>query len=451
MTPETRYAKSGNVNIAYQVVGSGPLDLILVMGWVSNVEYAWEDPSLGSFLSRLASFSRLILFDKRGTGLSDRVLELPTLEQRMDDVRAVMNAAGSESAALFGVSEGGPMCALFAATYPERTRALVIYGSYAKRIADPEYPWAPTPEERQKTYEEVERQWGSPVSIESLAPSRARDERFRSWWASYLRRSASPGDAVALLKMNTSIDIRNVLPAIRVPTLILHRTQDMDMHVEEGRYIAEHIQGARLVELDGADHLPWIGDTKTMLDEVELFLTGDLKEAESERILATVLFTDIVGSTTHAAQLGDSRWKELLKNHNEVVRKQLGRFRGREIGTTGDGFLSTFDGPARAIRCALAIRDALRQFGIQIRAGLHTGECEVIGDNVAGIAVHIGARVMANARNDEVWVSSTVKDLVSGSGIQFENRGRFTLKGVPGDWELFQVTEAGGRGQSIEY
>jgi class 3 adenylate cyclase len=442
MIPETRYAKSGDVNIAYQVVGNGPGDLILVMGWVSNVEYAWEEPSLNSFLSRLASFSRLILFDKRGTGLSDRVNELPTLEQRMDDVRAVMDAAGSTRASLFGISEGGPMSALFAATYPERTAALVIFGSYAKRVWDPEYPWAPTREQRQESIKNIEEQWGGPVGLNELAPSICHDVRMRNWWATYLRRSAGPGDAVKLMKMNTEIDIRHVLPVISVPALILHREDDQDMNVEEGRYMARKIPGARFVELEGGDHIPWAGDYARLLDEVEVFLTGDLKQPDQERVLATVMFTDIVGSTQRAQQLGDRGWRYLLKSHHEIVRKELARFRGKEIDTTGDGFLATFDGPARAIRCAYAIRDAVRQLGIEIRAGLHTGECELLGESVGGIAVHTGARVMSKAGDGEVWVSATVKDLVAGSGIQFENQGKFPLKGIAGEWELYKVVSA---------
>lgn len=439
---KTEYAKSSNVNIAYQVAGNGPVDLVVVMGWVSNVEYSWEEPSLNNFLTRLSSFSRLIIFDKRGTGLSDRVSELPTLEQRMDDVRAVLDSAGSKTAALLGISEGGPMCALFAATYPERTSALIIYGSYAKRIWDPEYPWAPTPEEREEVYKEVEKGWGGPVGIESVAPSAMNDERFKNWWATYLRRSASPGDAVALLKMNTNIDIRNILPAIQVPALILHRTADKDMKVEEARFMASKIPGANLVELEGTDHLPWVGDYQKLLDEVEIFLTGELKQAETERMLATFLFTDIVGSTTHAIELGDTRWHYLLKSHYDIVRKQLDRFKGKEIGTTGDGFLATFDGPARAIRCACAIRDSVRPLGIEIRAGLHTGECELIGNNIGGIGVHTGARVMSKAGDNAVWVSGTVKDLVAGSGIAFESRGKYALKGIPGEWELFEVIQS---------
>ena len=444
MLPETKYAKSKDVNIAYQVVGNGPIDLVFVIGWVSNVEYLWEEPSLNNFLKRLSSFSRLIIFDKRGTGLSDRVSELPTLEQRMDDVRAVMDAAGSKKAALIGISEGGPMSALFAATYPERTTALIIYGSWAKRIWAPDYPWAPTTEQREKAYEEIEKQWGGPVDIEWLAPSAVNDERFKNWWATYLRRSASPRDAVNLLKMNTNIDIRSVLPVIRVPSLVIHRLEDKDTKIEEGRYIASKIPGAKLVELKGNDHIAWVGDYDEVLNEIEIFLTGELKQSESERVLATVLFTDIVGSTTHALELGDARWRYLLNDHHELVRKQLNIFKGNEIDTAGDGFFATFDGPARAIRCACAIRDAVRPLGIEIRAGLHTGECELMGDNVGGIAVHTGARVMSKAANNAVWVSSTVRDLVAGSGIQFESKGKFPLKGIPGEWELFEVTNTTG-------
>ncbi len=442
MQPETRYAKSGDVNIAYQVVGNGALDLVYVMGWVSNLDYFWEEPSCARFLNRLASFSRLILFDKRGTGLSDRVQEsqLPTLEQRMDDVRAVMDAAGSERAALFGVSEGGPMSALFAATYPERTAALVIYGSYAKRIWAPDYPWAPTTEERQKFYDLIAQGWGGVVDLATLAPTAAHDERFKQWWAAYLRRSASPGAALALARMNTQVDIRHVLPAIRVPTLILHRTGDLDIDVGGSRYMGRQIPGAKYVELPGDDHLPWVGGHEAILDEVEEFLTGVRRGPEPDRVLATVLFTDIVGSTEQAAAAGDRRWRDLLEGYHARVRKEIERFRGREIDTVGDGFFAAFDGPARAIRCACAVNDAVRQLGIQIRAGLHTGEVEVMGDNVGGIAVHIGARVASQAGAGEVLVSNTVKDLVAGSGIRFEDRGSHTLKGVPGEWRLFAVS-----------
>jgi class 3 adenylate cyclase len=440
--PETRYARSGDVHLAYQVIGEGPFDLVYVPGWISNVEYVWEEPRVARFLRRLGSFSRLILFDKRGTGLSDPVpeTELPTLEQRMDDVRAVMDAAGSGRAAIFGWSEGGPMCVLFAATYPDRTRALITFGIFAKREWSPEYPWAPTPEEREAWYEQIETGWGGEVDLATLAPSAAGDERFRNWWATYLRRSASPRRALALGKMNTQIDIRHVLPAVRVPTLIIHRAGDLDASVEEGRYIASRVPGAKFVELQGEDHLPFVGDQDAVLDEIEEFLTGVRRGPKPDRVLATVLFTDIAGSTERAAELGDSRWRELLESHHAVVRRELERFRGREIDVAGDGFLATFDGPARAIRCAVVITRAVRSLGIEVRAGLHTGECELADDRVSGIAVHTGARVLAMASPGEVLVSGTVKDLVAGSGIEFEDRGQHTLKGVPGEWRLYAVT-----------
>jgi class 3 adenylate cyclase len=446
VTPKVRYARSGEVNIAYQVLGDGPIDLVYVMGWVSHLEAFWMDPGQERFFRRLASFSRLILFDKRGTGLSDRVAinQLPTLEERMDDVRAVMDAVGSKQAALFGVSEGGPMCALFSATYPQRTSALIMYGSYAKRVWDPEYPWAPTPEERQRWYDLLEQGWGGVVDIKTLAPTAAGDPRFREWWATYLRMSASPGAALALGRMNTQIDIRNVLPAIRVPTLILHRVGDRDIDVGGARYMAERIPRAKYVELPGDDHLPFVGDQESILDEVEEFLTGARHYYEPNRVLATVLFTDIVGSTERAATLGDRHWRELLELHNRLVRGQLERFGGREVDTAGDGFLATFDGPARAIRCAIACRDELAQAGIQVKAGLHTGECELVGDKVRGISVHIGARVASLAAPGEVLVSSTVKDLVAGSGLEFEERGTHQLRGVPGEWRLFAVVVRAG-------
>ena len=441
MLPETKYAKSGETSIAYQVIGEGPIDLLYVMGWVSNVEYAWEEPTVSRFLLRLASFSRLILFDKRGTGLSDKVSELPTLEQRMDDVRSVTDAAASERAALFGISEGGPMCALFAATYPERTTALIMYGSYAKRAWAPEYPWAPTPEERQIFFDSIKKDWGGIVDLKILAPGAVHDERFRQWWATYLRRSASPADALALAKMNTNIDIRDILPAIHVPTLILHRRGDLDIDVEGSRYMASQIEGSKFIELAGDDHLPWVGDQDKILDEIEIFLTGELKQSDNERILATVLFIDIVNSTNLISELGDTQWRYLLQSFQNTVRKELDRFRGREIDTAGDGFLSIFDGPARAIRCAVTIINSMNGLGIQVRAGVHTGECEMIENKVGGIAVHTGARVMGHARAGEVFVSATVKDLVSGSGIHFKNEGKFILKGIPGEIELYSVSQ----------
>ena len=439
MGPPTRYARSGDVNIAYQVIGEGPFDLVYVPGWVTNLEYGWESPLVARYYQRLASFSRLILFDKRGTGLSDRVpnTELPTLEQRMDDVRAVMDAVGSERAAVMGHSEGGNMCVLFAATYPDRTIALVTFGIYVKRIPSPEYPWAPTPEERQRWLRRLEEEWGGVVDLEDLAPSLALDPGFREWWSTYLRLSASPSAAVALGRMNTQIDVTAILPSVRVPTLVLHRVGDRDIRVEEARYIAEHIPGARLVELPGDDHLPWTPDMDVALDEVEGFLTGSIRPPEPDRVLATVLFTDIVDSTARAAHLGDRRWRETLQAHQGVVRRELERFRGREIKTTGDGFLATFDGPARAIRCAFAIRDAAHRAGLEVRAGLHTGECETMPDDIGGIAVHIASRVVTEADRGEVLVSRTVKDLVAGSGIEFEDRGSRSLKGLDAEWQLF--------------
>jgi class 3 adenylate cyclase len=389
----------------------------------------------------LASFFRLILFDKRGTGLSDRVPteRLPTLEERMDDVRAVLDAAGSQRAALFGISEGGNLAMVFAASHPERTAALVTCGVFAKRVWSADYPWAPMPEQRALEIEEMEQEWGTDANVSHYAPSVANDAAFRERLATYLRRSASPGDAVALYRMNTQIDVRAVLPTIRVPTLCLHRAGDRDSNLEEGRWIASHIPGARFVELGGEDHLPWVGDSDRILDEIQEFLTGDRPVARDETVLATVLFTDIVGSTQRAAAVGDQRWSEMLDTHHTVVRRELERFRGREVDTAGDGFLAVFDGPARAVRCACAIRDAMRTFGLALRVGVHTGECTVAGDTVRGISVHIGARVAALARPEEVLVSSTVKDLTPGAGITFEDRGEHELRGVPGHWRLFAV------------
>ena len=439
--PKTRYTKSGDVNVAYQVVGEGPFDLIWVPGWISNVEESWEVPEYAHFLRRLASFSRLILFDKRGTGLSDRVSNerLPALEQRMDDVRAVLEAAESEHAALFGASEGGNMSVLFAATYPERVRALVLAGIYAKRLWSPDYPWAPTMEARAAEIEAIERTWGGEMDISDLAPSA--DDTFKRRAVSYLRRSASPGAAVALLRMNSQIDVREVLPTIRVPTLILHRSGDRDVNVEEGRWIARQIPGARYVELPGDEHLIWAGDVDAVADEVEEFLTGSRPAHEPDRVLATVLFTDIVGSTERAADLGDRRWHELVDEHHSRVRRELDRFRGREIDTAGDGFFASFDGPARGIRAACAIRESVEALGIEIRAGLHTGECELMQDKIGGIAVNTGARIASMAGAGEVLVSSTVRDLVAGSGISFDDRGEHELKGV-GAWRLYSVVDA---------
>jgi pimeloyl-ACP methyl ester carboxylesterase len=437
--PETRYAKSGDLNIAYQVVGEGPRDLIYVPGWISNVELNWEEPELAHLLERLASFSRLILFDKRGTGLSDAVPpdRLPTLEERMDDVRAVLDAVGSPQTAVFGFSEGGLMSVLFAATYPERTTALVLFGAFAKRSWSPDYPWAPKPEDRAREIADLERNWSERMDLDNLVPSE--DDAFKERLATYFRRSASPGAAVALMRMNTQLDVREVLPTIQAPTLVMHRTGDQDANVEEGRWIASRIPRATFVELPGDAHTLWAGNPDEVIDEVEEFLTGARRGPEPDRVLATVLFTDIVGSTEQATKLGDRRWRELLERHHALVRRSLDRYQGKEVDTAGDGFMATFDGPARAIRCASAAVAGVRSLGLEIRAGVHTGECERFGDKVAGLAVHTGARVAGAAGPGEVLVSQTVKDLVAGSGIEFEDRGTHELKGVPGEWRLYSV------------
>jgi pimeloyl-ACP methyl ester carboxylesterase len=442
MQPQTRFAQSGDVNIAYQVVGNGPIDLVFVMGWVSNIDEFWTEPSWAHFLERLASFSRLIVFDKRGTGLSDRVDEnnLPTLEVRMDDVRAVMDACGSKRAALFGISEGGPMCALFAATYPERTAALITFGTYVKSQRAPDYPWARTDDEWTAWTELLGKQWGKgPVGIESRMPSKLNDERFREWWTRYLVRSATPKTVVALTRMNSQIDVRAALPAISAPTLIMHRTRDRALPIEGSRYMAQQIRGARLVELPGEDHLPWTSDAEPVLATIEEFLTGTTHVVEPDRVLATVMFADIAGSTERAAAIGDRAWRGELEKFYGLVRGELGRHRGREIDTAGDGYFATFDGPARGVRCAQSIAREVKRLGFDVRAGLHTGEVEMLGEKVSGIAVHIGARIAAKAAPGEVIVSNTVKDLVAGSGLQFEDRGVHALKGVPGDWRLYRA------------
>ena len=442
MVPQTRYAKSRELNIAYQVVGDGPFDLVYVPGWVSNIEMVWTEPNYARVLGRLASFSRLILFDKRGTGLSDRVSNdrLPTLEQRMDDVRAVMDAAGSDRAALFGHSEGGSMSILFAATYPQRSIALALYGSFAKRLRSDDYPWAPTLEERLSLADEIERGWGD-VSLEYYVPSRATDEPLRQWLSAYFRGGASPAAAAALLRMNSYNDVRAVLSAVRVPTLVLHASGDRDVKVDEGRYVAAHIEGARFLEVAGGDHI-WFLSPKAdeIVDALEEFLTGVRPAHEADRFLATVLFTDVVNGTVRAAELGDRRWRELVEHHHALVRGELGRHHGVEVDTAGDGFFATFDAPGRAVRCAMAIRDGVRGLMLEIRAGVHTGECEVIAGKTGGIAAIVGARVREQAAPGEVLVTSTVRDLTSGSGLVFEDRGTRALKGVPRTWQLFAAS-----------
>lgn len=436
--PRTRYAKNGDVNLAYQVVGEGP-DLVLIPGWVSHVEHAWEEPSYAAFLRRLAAFSRLIMLDRRGTGLSDPVAELPTLEQRADDVRAVMDAAGVERAALFGISEGGPMSMLLAATHPERTTALVLYGTFARGTATADYPWRFAPESVSRALDTIERDWGTGRISSRLAPSIASDPRLIEAWGRFERLAVSPGQARTLFRMVVEIDARHLLPAIHTPTLMLQRSGDRTTTPGNGRYIAEHIPGARYVELPGDDHIPWFGDFHALLDEVEEFVTGVRPTPEPNRVLATVLFIDIAGSTAKLAELGDRAWRDLLAHHHALVRAELARHQGREVNTSGDSLLATFDGPARAIRCACAISDGARALGLAVRSGLHTGECEVADGEVQGLAVHIGARIAATADPDEVLVSSTVKDLVAGSGIRFSSRGAHELAGVPGEWTLFRV------------
>jgi pimeloyl-ACP methyl ester carboxylesterase len=440
--PETRYTKSGDVHIAYQVLGDGPRDLVVVPGFVSHLEATWESPRRAQFFERLASFARLIMFDKRGTGMSDRTSQIPTLEQRMDDVRAVMDAIGCERATLFGVSEGGPMSFLFAATYPARTEAVIVYGSYARRSWAPDHPWGLTDAGWREVFDAIEHDWGGPGIVRIFAPTALENEEGRREVAAYLRLAASPGAAAAVMRMNREIDVRHILPAVRVPTLIIHRTGDSLTPIGQARYMAEHVPGARLVELPGTDHVAWVGDADAILDEIEEFLTGVRHGPEPDRVLATVLFTDIVGATERAASLGDRGWRQLLEQHHAVVRRELARFRGREIDTAGDGFLATFDGPARGVRCAQAVADSVRGLALQVRAGLHTGECEVMGEKLGGLAVHIGARVAAQAGPGEVLVSSTVKDLVAGSGLRFADRGAHQLKGVPGEWRLFAVESA---------
>jgi class 3 adenylate cyclase/dienelactone hydrolase len=443
--PETHYARSGEVSIAYQMLGDGPFDVVFVPPSVSNVELGWEVPNVRAFLEQLASFSRLIHFDKRGTGMSDRVAGAPTLETRMDDVRAVMDAAGSERAALAGWSEGVAMSALFAATYPERAWALVLYGGKARELRAPDYPWGPTEAEALRAIAEDSAASEPSALAEQIARSgmpTASDAEVAAL-ARMIRQSASPGALDALSRMNIQIDIRNVLPAIRVPALVLHNTSDRWVDVERGRDLARRIPGAAFVEFPIDGHITTAADLPPVVDEIERFLR-DVWETvglvqETDRVLATVMFTDIVGSTAKAAEVGDARWRELLERHHLLIRRQLARARGKEVDTAGDGFFAAFDGPARAIRCARAITESVKELGVEVRVGLHTGECELIDGKVAGIAVHTGARVAAKADPGQVLVSSTVKDLVAGSGLAFEDRGAHELSGIPGEWRLYSV------------
>jgi pimeloyl-ACP methyl ester carboxylesterase len=445
MLPQTRYARSGDVSIAYQVLGDGPFDVVWVPGAFSHVELNWTVPNRAAFHLRLASFCRLIMFDKRGTGMSDRAQGIANLETRMDDVRAVMDAAGSEAAALFGVSEGGPMSTLFAATYPQRTWALVLFASYPRELWAPDYPVGTTEEEWRRELDEVERRAGDPSYFDEIAKAMApsADEVSRRTLSELMRQAGTPGARVDLVRMNREIDVRAVLPAIRVPALVMNREHDHSSIVGGSNYLAEHIPGARHVVLEGADHAPASGDAEPVLAEMQSFLEDSWRARneldQHDSVLTTVLFTDIVGSTAKMTQVGNRAWSETLKDHHASVRRQLTRYRGVEMDTAGDGFFATFDGPARAIRCAREIVESVRPLGLEVRAGLHTGECELTDGKVSGIAVSLGARVAAEALANEVLVSSTVRDLVAGSGLEFVDRGPRTLKGVPGEWRLYAV------------
>jgi class 3 adenylate cyclase len=437
--PQTHYAKSGDVHIAYQVSGKGPPDVVIVHGFVSNVELMWEMPFTGPALRRAEQFARVVCFDKRGTGLSDRSVGVPTLEERMDDVRAVMDAANVERASLWGISEGGPMCLLFAATYPERTSSLVLQGSFARLSQAPDQPFGYPLEAVAPIVATFEEEWGTGAVLQNFFPSSAEDPEMRGVFARYERNSASPGAMVDIVKMLANIDVRSVLPTISAPVLVLHGARDSVVTVEHGRYLADHIEGARYIELTGDDHLPIHDEEQRHFDDIEEFLTGHRPDPISERVLKTVLFTDIVDSTATAGHFGDKDWRALLDRHDSIIRTEIDRFRGVEVNTTGDGFLAAFDGPARAVQCAMAAREGVGSVGLRIRAGVHTGECVERGGDLAGIAVHIAARVLASAKPGEVLVSRTVTDLVAGSGLSFIDRGEHELKGVPGDWQLFAV------------
>jgi class 3 adenylate cyclase len=446
--PEIQFAKNGDVHIAYQVLGDGPIDLVVVPHFVSNLALAWEDPASARYLNRLASFSRLIVFDKRGTGLSDRKGGIAPLEDRIDDMLAVLDAVGSERAAIFGASEGGAMSILFAATYPERTSALVLYGAYPRAAWAPDYPDGMPIDELNVGLDAWTESWGHGVLAPVYAPSLAEDPEFLQWMGRYELLSASPGEAATLARMIAEIDVRHVLPTISVPTLVVYRADEFIGHVAGSRFLAEHIPGARYIELPGTDYAPQLGDQDAIVDAVAEFLTGERSAPDLDRVLATVLFTDIVGSTEQAARMGDRRWREILDRHDAAVAHQARRFRGRQVRSTGDGALAVFDGPARAVHCAFAIRDALRSFGVEVRAGLHTGEIERRGDDIAGIGVHISARVAAVAGGGEVLVSETIPPLVVGSGLRFDDHGDHELKGVPGTWRLFAVDLDDGASRS---
>jgi class 3 adenylate cyclase len=436
---DVAYARSGDVHIAYTVLGDGPIDLVYTNGIWSNLEALWEEPRWVRYAERLASFSRLIVFDMRGVGLSDRGGEPPFLELMVEDAGAVMDAASSETAALFGAGRAGVMAMLFAATHPERVRALVLYDTWAKNLRSDDHPYGATTADDDAFVNRFVAEMGTAQNLDLQAPSGLGDERFVRWWARFERLITSPAGFRELADVRRNSDVRAVLPLIQAPTLVLHRAGDRIVPVDQGRYLGQAIPNARFVELAGDDHIPFVGDADAIVDEVQEFLTGARPIPDTDRVLATVLFTDIVGSTERAAALGDRSWRELLQQHHALVRSELGCFRGVEIDTAGDGFMASFDGPARAIRCACAIQDAVSQLRLEIRAGVHTGECERIGDKLSGIAVHIAARVAGTAGPGQVLVSQTVRDLVAGSGIEFEDRGEHRLKGVSETWRLFAV------------
>jgi pimeloyl-ACP methyl ester carboxylesterase/plasmid stabilization system protein ParE len=435
MQHTTRYAKSGDVHVAYQVFGEGP-DLIVAPGFVSHVENSWDEPRFARMLNKLGGFCRVIGFDKRGTGLSDRVSHLPHMDERMDDLRAVMDAVGVERASLFGISEGGSLAALFAASHPERTESVVLYGAFARFRQ-----WMATDEAFDGLMRYMDEGWGSGASLPGFAPTKADDAALREWWGKFERLGASPSAAMALMRMTREIDISGILHSIKVPTLVIHRTEDTLVSVEGGRELAAGIPGARLVEIPGTDHLIFVDADACdrMVAEMEEFLTGARSAPVVDRVLATVVFEDIVDSTGRAEAKGDRAWRDLLNQHDKAVRQELSRFRGREVKSLGDGFLATFDGPARAIHCAGAIRDSLRRLDLPVRIGVHTGEVELAESDVRGIAVHIASRVANIGGANDVLVSRTVKDLVAGSGIKFEDFGAHALKGIPEPWQVFRA------------
>ena len=439
MRPRTHYAKAGDISIAYQVTGNGPIDLVRVPGWISNVDYDWEYAPQARLIERISQFSRFIRFDKRGTGLSDREVGYPTLEQRMEDVHAVMDAVGSERAVLFGTSEGGNMSILFAGTYRDRTAGLILHGCQARGEWAPDYPWAPTKEQTERALATMERDWGGMIDLDEGAPSLANDHLAREWCAAYMRYAASPKAAVAMWRLGAEVDVRGILSSIRVPTLVLQKEHDRWTKQEEGRYLASHIPNAKFVLLAGTDHLIWGDGQDELVQEVEEFVTGVRPVQPSDRVLLTLLFTDIVGSTRLAAEKGDQQWRDLLQKHDDVARHEFRRHGGTEVKSTGDGFLASFLGPTPAINCAAAIRDRMAVLNLPIRAGIHTGECSTRGGDLSGLAVHLASRLLNHAGQGEVVISRTVKDLLVGSEFKFDDRGQATLRDIPGLWQIYAV------------